>query len=317
MRHNPEAKTFQKYLNPKLKFSVQAAMLERPSDEALLRVMSHMSLTRDPCAPVFAPKDYIEALPQDSELVDLQKKREELSTQIKSEFGAIKHADAIIKKQYSKLCSSINAAKTRRRKQADKDYRREYFDTIHTVEIERQGENYNEAPYVEPVVDHELQERKHVQEIMCNMSKLSEVDEREQRVVAVGALIALSYRREMRRPTQRQTTIDNKENEVLMVAGSSNKVNPDEDRFVDPFPMHLDPRQCPVCIGDDKLSYQQRTYQFHNVWNMWDHAEAHFRGVSSDKPYFCRHPKCNDKLLSNTTHFKNHCAQQHKSRLRV
>lgn len=135
------------------------------------------------------------------------------------------------------------------------------------MKIERQGENYRETPYVEPVVDHELQERKDIREIMCNMSKLSKTDEREQRVLAVDALIALSHRREIgRRPPQRQTTVDNKDNEVLIVAGSSNKIDLDEGPFVDPFPMHLDPRQCPVCIGDDKLSYHQRTYHFLICW---------------------------------------------------
>lgn len=73
MRHDPEGKTFQTYLNPKLKFSVQAAMLEQPSDEALLKAMSHMSLTRDSDAPVKAPKSYVQCLSPNQDLPKREK----------------------------------------------------------------------------------------------------------------------------------------------------------------------------------------------------------------------------------------------------
>lgn len=90
----------------------------------------------------------------------------------------------------------------------------------------------------------------------------------------------------------------------------------DDKLIEDPFPMRLDPRQCPVCIGNEQLSPQQRTRTWYTIWNMWDHAEKHFQGVPSCKPYVCRYPKCNGKLLNDVTHFKNHCALDHNSRLR-
>lgn len=317
MRHNPEAATFQKYLNPKLNFSVQAAMLERPADDILLKAMSHMSLTRDPSAPVKAPKDYLDSLPLDENLCKLEKEREDLAARLKSAFGAIKYADDVECSKYKSLCAAIKAAKVKRTTQANVVYRKLYHKSIQKAEIEQQGDGYKVTPYVEPVVHHQLPERRTVQEIMCNTSKKpEELDGREQRVRAVEALMALCSRREDRTGRRQASDSDHGTGEWKMEALSS-AMEVDDKPLEDPFPMRLHPRQCPVCIGDEQLSAQQRTRTWYNVWNMWDHAEKHFQGVPSYKPYICRHPKCNGRLLSNVPHFKNHCAMDHNSRLRV
>ena len=93
MRDNHKAQTSQKYPNPKLGFSVQTAMLDRPSDEGFLKAMSHMSLKRDPCDPVAAPKPYIQSRAPDDELYEKLKKREKLATHLEVGLDAIKRAD--------------------------------------------------------------------------------------------------------------------------------------------------------------------------------------------------------------------------------
>lgn len=152
---------------------------------------------------------------------------------------------------------------------------------------------------------------------MCNMSKTSdEIDGSKQRILTVNALVALCYRRGGR-PGRRRAVDDDKENEEPKTEVSSpDDMDLDKRPIEDPFPMHLNPRQYPVCIGDKGLSQQQRTRCYHNIWNMRDHAEKHFEGLPSDKPYICSHPKCGGKLLGNVTHFKNGCALEHNSRLR-
>ena len=170
MRHNPEAATFQKYLNPKLNFSVQAAMLERPADDVLLKAMSHMGLTRDPGAPVKAPKSYVESLPQDNNLAQLEKEREDLAVHLKSKFGAIKYADDVEYLKYKNLCAAVKAARVKRTTNANVGYRKLYHKSIQKAEIEQQGNDYQVVPYVEPVVHHQLPERRTVQDIMCNTS---------------------------------------------------------------------------------------------------------------------------------------------------
>lgn len=209
MRHNPETAIFQKYLNPKLNFSVQAAMLERPTDEILLKAMSHMSLTRDPAAPVKAPKSYVDSLPQDDNLLNLEKEREELAVYLKTEFGAIKYANEDDLTKYKKLCAAVKAAKVKRTTEANIRYRKLYYKSIQKAEIEQQGNDFKDTPYVEPVINHQLQERRRVQEIMYNTSKKAHgPDGREQRVLAVGVLLALCRRREDRPGRRRASDSD-------------------------------------------------------------------------------------------------------------
>ena len=316
MRHNPEAAIFQKYFNPKLNFSVQAAMLKRLSDEILFKVISHMSLTRDPAAPVKTPKNYIDSLPQDENLCTLEKEREELAIYLKVEFGAIKYADRDELAEYKKLCTAIKAAKVKRTTEANINYYKLYHKTIQKAEIKQQGKDFKDTPYVEPVINHQLQERRTVQGIMCNTAKKPDgSDGREQRVLAVGALLALCRRREDRPGRRPASDSDKGIIDWKMKAPNSN-MEVDDKPTEDPFPMLLNPRQCPVCIGNEQLSTQQRTRTWYTIWNMWDHAEKHFQGFPSCKPYICRHPKCDGRLLSDITHFKNHCALDHNSQLR-
>ena len=301
---------------------MQAAMLERPSDNILLKTMSHISLTREPSAPTKAPKSYVENLAPDEDLIQKEQEQDELGTKLKAEFGAIKRADEDSRNAYRRLSAAVKAAKVKRTARADTAYREKHFRSIGTTEIEWQGKGFREeAPYVKPVIRHQLPERTAVQEMLCKPIKASDsdgIDSSERRILVVDALMALCQRREDRPGRRRVLDSDadsagavNEEAEF----GSSD-MSVDEKPIEDPFPMLLDSRQCPVCIGDSRLSDQQRTRQYHNIWNMWDHAEKHFQGVADDKPYVCNHPKCSGMLLNDVKHFKNHCAVKHNSRLR-
>ncbi|KAI9877636.1 MAG: hypothetical protein M1830_003251 [Pleopsidium flavum] len=58
-----------------VKFDVQAAFLERPSADGLVKALSHMSLTCDPRASMSAPNDCMDTLPPDPAIVKLQQER--------------------------------------------------------------------------------------------------------------------------------------------------------------------------------------------------------------------------------------------------
>ena len=212
----------------------------------------------------------------------------------------------------------------RRTIEADNRYRKKYFYDISTIEIERQDEGFEKASYTAPVTKHQLPNRTRVQEIMCTEPEMLDKKEeavRERRILAVAALVTLCSRRENRSGRRRTTTTtdayDVKASTEPKTEAISSGMDVDSETTQDPFPMVLDPRQCPVCIGDQALSQQQRTRCWHNMWNMWDHAEKHFQGLASNEPYPCCHPKCSGKMLSSVTHFKSHCAQEHQSRLRA
>jgi hypothetical protein len=50
--------------------------------------------------------------------------------------------------------------------------------------------------------------------------------------------------------------------------------------------------QCPVYIGDDSLSYEQRMFYYIRRSRMMDHVENHYlRHIESGEEVPCMHPK--------------------------
>ena len=77
MRHNPQTGVFcGSYINKKVRFIIQDAVLDQPTDAGFLRAFTHMSLICDPCAPVNVPREVMEALPPDLEITELKRECE-------------------------------------------------------------------------------------------------------------------------------------------------------------------------------------------------------------------------------------------------
>ena len=79
MRHNPNSAVYNgAYINERVPFDVLSAVLERPSADGILCMLTHMSLMRDPRAPVRVPDHVLAALPPDPRIVDLEQQRAQL-----------------------------------------------------------------------------------------------------------------------------------------------------------------------------------------------------------------------------------------------
>jgi len=73
MRHNPNSAVYNEaYINKKVPFNVLFAVLERPFIDGIFRMLTHMSLMRDPRALVHVPDDVFAALSSDLHIVDLE-----------------------------------------------------------------------------------------------------------------------------------------------------------------------------------------------------------------------------------------------------
>lgn len=66
------------HINKRVRFNVLSAVLERPSTDGVLCILTHISLMRDPRAPVHVPDDVLAALLPDQDIVALKKEREQL-----------------------------------------------------------------------------------------------------------------------------------------------------------------------------------------------------------------------------------------------
>jgi hypothetical protein len=307
MRHNPNSGVFSgSYINEKV-FIIQDAVLDRPTDVGFLRAFTHMSLTCDPRAPQKVPQEVLDTLPPDPGIVELETQRVELSSQIKTMYKYIVRAtETAIAKQYQQLVGKIASLKKCRDEHFKIEYRRDYFYRTHNDEMERQLMKMSTDKYVEPVVKHQLPERTQLQEVICDLSEdLTTPDIVGRRIRSINLTVALSRKQEVqhRKPHSTKTSIV-----------SSKELLPTPQLF----PMICEKTQCIICIGDERLSYEDRTRRFSSPEKMKNHVDGHLKWHPAHERFFCHHPECvkNKLVLKNLEHFKLHVAKVHKISLR-
>jgi hypothetical protein len=134
MRHNPNSAVYNgAYINERVSFDVQSAVLERLSANGILRMLTHMSLMRDPRAPMDVPDDVLAALPPDPEIVALKQRREELKAK------AYRIRGTEIEAEVRRLTAKISNTWTRCRNIIFEEYRADYFRCRPTKDIKRQN----------------------------------------------------------------------------------------------------------------------------------------------------------------------------------
>jgi hypothetical protein len=298
MRHDQGSSIFNVYLNQRVKFDVQAAFLERPSADHLLKMFAHMSLTCDPRAPVDVPDEVLSRQPPDPKLITLTSLKEELKLKIYKEYGSplSKAKGTQLYDQYQRCAANIQSTRTAGSRRLKKEYRRNYFAKRHTEEIERQLNGVGGEEYVEPDIQHQLPERKRLQQILCEFtSTMDDGEIHQRRIVAVNAMIALSCRQEVQLHKKRQARY----------LEAAPKV---EDTDEEPFPLPCGEKQCIDCLHNKSLAPAARAREFSRTSTMWDHFERfHLLNVEGGS-YLCR--ACSLGFLD-AMHFKNHVATVH------
>ena len=83
IRYNPNSAIYNRsYINERVRFDVQSAVLERPSVDGVLRILIYMSLIRDPCAPIYILDDVLATLAPDLDITALKQEREKLKARV-------------------------------------------------------------------------------------------------------------------------------------------------------------------------------------------------------------------------------------------
>ena len=303
MRHLPNSAVYNgAYINERVRFDVQSAVLERPSADGILRILTHMSLMRDPRAPVHVPDDVLAALPPDPDIVALEQRREELKA------GAYRIQGTGVEAEVRRLTAEINSARTRRRNIISEEYRADYFRRRPTEDIERQNSGQQEEEYTEPVVEHQILERTQLAELICtHVAGLTPQEIVKRRINSAGLMLALCRRREVPRRYR------------LRVALPPPPLVKEESPNLEPFPLVLAKTQCPICIGDESKSYEERMGSFCRPAKMMDHVErTHLKGKDPEARIECYHPTCKSQglVLEHLQHFKNHVQTVHGVTLR-
>lgn len=305
-RHAQGNKVFETfYLNQRVKCDIQSAVLERPSEDALIRMFTHMSLTRDPRAPVTVPDWVRNALPADPEIAALEQQRKDLKG------GVYRIQGTVYEDQVRYLTAEIGKLRSQLQKFLSDKYRENYFKERPIKDIEAQIHGEEEIEYIEPVIELQIPERAHLVNLICpnenNIGNIGALDVSELRVQCGEAMYQLCLRREIRRRYRcnrpKLTEQPVIEQQVVMAP------EPPEPEH---FPVKLDKLQCPFCIGDETKLYADRTFKFSRSHKMREHVDnIHLKDVNPEEKIPCYHPACKFKKFKDLMHLMNHIAGVH------
>ncbi|KAK4116055.1 FluG domain-containing protein [Canariomyces notabilis] len=303
MRHDPRWATFNSaYINEKVSFHLQNAFLAEPTEDSLLAMLSHIGHMRDPRARKdMVPDEVWEMLPPDPEIVALETERARLKG------GQYRIKGTENEERVRELTRLIATKEAQRKNAFRRAYRENYFHHRPTWDMEANGDE-EEDEYVEPAIDLHIPERAQLAKILCSQpDNLTSAELLELRIKAAELMVTLCSKRE----TVKRNRVQSRARMDFAVKESSPKL--------DPFPLLLDKKQCPRCIGDETLSYEERTFKYCRPAVMYDHFNRnHARQLDSAKQILCNHPKCRREGLEfkHLDHFKNHIERVHGVRLR-
>ena len=314
MRQDPRFATFHHaYLNEVANFDLQNAFLEEEQQSQLFRLFAHVSLTRDPRATAdMVPPEVWATLPPDPEIVQLEEQRAELKQ------GNYRIDGHINEEKIRQLSQEIRNKRALRGKQFVKEYREHYFYHRPTWDIERQARGEEEEEYSEPAINVTIPERARLAEIFCHQpDNLTEDQIFELKIEVVDLMAALCDKRE----TARRDRIQQRAKACLHTKTEPFEIGHKPVPSPGQFPLLLDAAQCPDCIGDERLSREERAFTYCRPTVMNDHFDDQHLSVReqaerSGERVRCEHPKCRDLKLEHLDHFRNHIQAVHGVTLR-
>jgi hypothetical protein len=307
MRHNPNSAVYNgSYINERVRFDVQSAVLERPSADGVLRMLTHMSLMRDPRAPIHVPDDVLAALPPDPDITALEQEREKLKA------GAYRVQGTDVEAEVRRLTTAIGSARSRRRNIISEEYRADYFRRRPTEDIEKQNSGQEEEEYIEPVVQHQIPQRTQLADLICtHVTNITPQDAVNRRIQTADLMQALCGCREVA-PRYRLRV-------ALPLPTIFKEESPEVGPLAPVFPLVCGKTQCLFCIGDESKSYEERMGSFCRPSKMMDHVERnHLKGKDLEARIECCHPTCKSQglVLEHVQHFKSHVQTVHGVTLR-
>jgi hypothetical protein len=294
-----DAGIFQAYINERIQCDVQAAFLGRPSADAILKSVSHMSRDVDPHAPTKLTDNEVDSLKTHPLIVELKERRDTLSKEARRMHGTLKKAEAagsMIHELYQQATSDLEQAKKRLSREKLQESRAEFFDRIETEDARRQlgllALDLKEDEWKPPEIEHTLVERRSVAELLCEPPSEPTPKERTKyRANTINALVSLCWRKEVaQKPTGRSHDWG-----ILPTPEPSPKASPE------PFPIF-----CVCRTGQPRRFCRPRKVREHV-----ERQHLVFFGLEDLIPCPDEHRRLSGIVLFGHLHFKNHVSRVH------
>lgn len=324
MRHDPRFFTFQDaYLNSNVEFDLQNALLGEEQEEELFRQFALAGLTRDPRARRdMVPEEVWARLPPDPEIQVLEQKREELRN------GQYRIHGREHEAEIRGLTEEIARRSKQREERIIISHRKHYFHNRSTWDIDRLFQGEGGAEYIEPDIDLEIPERAKLAKLIRSQPRnLTDEDLFQLRIEVTDLIVDLCGKKESSKKRKRGTgssggvrlTSQPALTSLLPIKEESPEQIPELNQ--DPFPLLMDPHQCPDCIGDERMTLAARTFRYCRPTVRNDHFDdAHLvereRAERRNELIRCHHPKCRDQTFKHLDHFRSHVQLHHGVPLR-
>ena len=345
MRHDPKWATFNSaYINEQVEFHLQNAYCEEPTEDALIAMLSHIDVMRDPRATSnMAPQEIWDQVEPDPEILELEEERKTLKAGKHQYRNGNENSERI-----EEIGKRIRTLKAQQAKEVRKKYREYYFENRPTCDIEQQEDSNDEDcgkdtddvgsdlddDFNEPDIDLDIPERAELAKLVCKQPEdLSENELLERRIQFGECMVALMSERE----TVRRDIIAQRGSVEMVVKDSprssmsasvdmgaipAKPAVDDAALFGDPFPCRMDKFQCPGCIGDGRLSYEERTFRYTRTSSRNKHFDSQhlpsLTGLLARDLLTCAHPKCTRivRKFRNMDEYKTHQLRVHHIELR-
>jgi hypothetical protein len=311
------------YRNQVVDADIVSAFLETPSDEAIMKLMGHMSFTRDPTAPAAPTSVQRRQIEADVEVI-AAKRRVEVSTQaIRDRHGSVTAARR--KAHKNPTVQSELKENTEFRRDHSRFFKRkltslfemsrqEYFENLGAACLENQHTGHKEpADPSKPTFP--FSEREALTKLLFPPPTLKSKPHHKQiedscQIIRLYA--SLCGRREYpraRRGAQSDGQDQSKESTVVSeVKPCFLHTEPDM------YPMQCPGTQCLFCLRDDSLAANIRTRCSANPFTLTRHVQKqHLQYLPAGQSFTCPHPLCfvDGFTLEDANHFKNHALTVH------
>jgi Protein of unknown function (DUF3435) len=303
-------------VNTEVDFDLAAAMMERPSNEAVQKEARMMSLPADRTAPTELTEEQSSRIRSHPTIIQLARKSKALTAQIKAKgFRSVNDAyGTTIYTEKKNADAALNKMRTALRVKLRDNVRKRHFRNADTDEFNRQfgdglaGELPKRVlPSSLPV--YQVEERAIVVRLTCEpLVELTADEEHTRRLTCIRTWIQLQDRQESPRRGMRALRKNYERAADVPTPNVGKRI-----------PIKGKPKQCIYCLGNESKSYAERTFEYSKRNKMWDHVEKEYLQYFASNDYVaCPHHECKAEgfVLPSVMAFKRHCVDYHKISLR-
>jgi len=246
-----------------------------------------MTLTVDPSAPTGLSDELSKKLANSKRVVRLSSKSKRLTAKIRAKYGPVKNApreDPWVKKKKD-VDAALHRERTNRRSRMVDKARKRHFRNADTDTLEAQfadtaiSASAKDAELTRPL-KYNIPERDVVIRLTCEpVTDLTDREKHVRSIEAIKARAALCRRQESQRRGRPRSTFKPKE----LMNSSEGLAKDSEEDTTDYFPLICRPTQCPFCLGEERKSYEDRTFEYCRPNKMMEHVhKAHLRKYASN-----------------------------------